>query len=430
MCAAVALVLGGASGIAQATEPAPSAPAVAPLVDEPSTTPSPTPTPEPTPTDPAPTPTPTPEPTPEPKPEPKPDPKPKPEPKPKPDLADKVVFSIDGKTITKFVKVPAGSILKINKVAPGSTIAVHEVKNKDNAVRVSKTSKNRLYKTEPLAPATRYWAKVVAKDGSKTRVNFRTLPAERAFTVSVSPRSGSGVYGVGMPIRVTFGIPIVNKAAVERALNVVSTQKLGASSWHWMSSTEAVFRPKKLLPGNAKITVKADLRSVEGAAGWYGPKVNSSFRTGDAVVLKTNFKNLTMKYIRNGKVERTFPISGGKKDWETKNGTKLITTHEKQRRLVNPDPVEGWDVLTNYAMRLTQDGEFIHDAPWNYSIGRYNNSHGCTNMTTADAKWVFENTRFGDVVKSSGASVRVSKSEYLAGYWNYSWKEWKAGSAL
>jgi lipoprotein-anchoring transpeptidase ErfK/SrfK len=147
-------------------------------------------------------------------------------------------------------------------------------------------------------------------------------------------------------------------------------------------------------------------------------------------VLKTNFKTLTMTYIRNGKVERTFPISGGKANWETKSGTKLITTHEKQRRLINPDPEDGWDVLTNYAMRITQDGEFIHDAPWNYNLGYANNSHGCTNMTTADSEWIFRNTRFGDVVKSSGSPVKVSKSEYLAGYWNYSWKEWKAGSAL
>jgi len=346
-------------------------------------------------------------------------------------LAERVEFSVNGRMVSSGTKVPYGSVLKINEVAPGSKIVVREYRDKRARVDVNKTRKNRMYKTDPLAPAIRYFAKVTAADGSKVSINFRTLPASSAFSVSVSPRVNQDEFGVGIPLRVTFGMAITDRAAVEKKLKVISTKKLGATSWHWMSSTEAVFRPKGLWPGNAKITLKADLRSVQGAGSWYGPKVTSTFRTGDAVVLKTNFRTMKMSFVRNGKVERVMPITGGKKDWETKSGTKLITTHEEQRRLINPDPVEGWDVLTNYAMRLTQDGEFIHDAPWNtWAIGKYNNSHGCTNMTVSDAEYVFKNTKFGDVVKASGTAKRVSKSEYLSGYWNYSWKEWTAGSAL
>lgn len=341
-----------------------------------------------------------------------------------------VVFRIDEQVITGFTKVDAGSTLRIENVPRGSQVAITDYKDATKTYPVRETSKSRLWKSDPLPPSTRLWARVTAPDGTSTKVNFATGKAANTFSMSVSPRPGQAPFGVGIPLRVTFSVPITNKEAVERALVVESTKNYGAGSWHWFGSTQAVFRPRKYWPGNAKITLNADLSTVEGAPGWFGPKVESSFRTGDAVVLKTDFNAHVMRVWINGKKVRSFPISGGKSGWETASGVKLITTHERDRRLVNPDPVEGWDVPVAYAMRITQDGEFIHDAPWNYNIGYANTSHGCTNMRSGDVAWVFRNTKYGDVVESKGSSRRVSTGEYLAGYWNYSWKDWKAGSAL
>ena len=341
-----------------------------------------------------------------------------------------VKFVIDGQAVRRSARVAPGTVVKIAKVHPDSEVTIVHARNPEVTFTVRETRKARVFLSPPLPPSTPVRIVVRGSDGSVAKVRVRTQRAPNTFSVSVSPSANSGVYGAGIPLRVTFSRPIWNKAAVEKALTVESTNKLGAASWHWVSSTQAVFRPKKFWPGNTTITLDADLRAVEGAPGWWGPKVKSSFRIGDQVVIRTNFRTHKLTYIRNGKKEKSFPISGGKAGWETKNGVKLITTHEKQRRLVNPDPVDGWDVLTNYAMRLTQDGEFIHDAPWNYYIGRYNTSHGCTNMYLSDVRWLFNNTRFGDIVVSGGSSRDVSKSEYLAGYWNYSWKEWTAGSAL
>jgi lipoprotein-anchoring transpeptidase ErfK/SrfK len=347
------------------------------------------------------------------------------------DMVHKVTFTIDGAQITGFTRVRAGATLTVNNVPPESTVEVYGFSDPSDVVPIRQTSRARVYRSDPLPPAARFYARVIAPDNSSVRVNFATGTAPRTFSMTVSPREGSGIYGAGIPLRVTFSQPIVNRAAVERAMNVETSKKIGAASWHWVSSTMAVFRPKRYWPGNTRVTLNADLRRVEAAPGLYGPNVKSTFRVGDQVIIRTNFTTKKMTFFRNGKLERTFPISGGKRNWETRDGTKLITSHEKQRRLINPDPVDGWNVLTNYAMRLTTSGEFIHDAPWNlYNLGRANTSHGCTNMTIPDAGWVFNNTRYGDVVVSSGSGVRVNKSEFLAGYWNYSWKEWLAGSAI
>lgn len=429
--AATALMLTSATGVALAdtiptsddtvvTEPAP----IDPIPTDPAPTdPAPTEPADPAPTDPAPTdPAPTdPEPT---------DPEPTKPSKPAKPETRKVKFLVDGAVITGSVKIPAGAVVTITGVHPDSRVEITHRKSASETFTVRESRKSRMYKSQPLPPATPLWVKVYGSDGSTAKVRVKTLPAPNTFGVTVSPREGSGTYGAGIPLRVTFSMPITNRAAVEEALVVETTKEIGKASWHWVSSTMAVFRPKDYWPGNTKITLNADLRTVEGAPGWWGPKISSTVKIGDQVIIETNFRTHQMTFIRNGVAERTFPISGGQAGWETKNGVKLITTHEKQRRLINPDPEEGWDVLTNYAMRLTQDGEFIHDAPWNYYIGRYNTSHGCTNMYLSDVKWVFENTRFGDIVESKGSSVDVSKTEYLAGYWNYSWKEWKAGSAL
>ena len=62
-----------------------------------------------------------------------------------------------------------------------------------------------------------------------------------------------------------------------------------------------------------------------------------------------------------------------------------------------------------YCTRISYSGEFLHAAPWNRSLGRANKSHGCVNLSTADAKWVYENFIVGDVVdvKNSPRTLQI-----------------------
>jgi lipoprotein-anchoring transpeptidase ErfK/SrfK len=345
-----------------------------------------------------------------------------------------VVFEIEGQPLgkpsgSKVITLKPGSVLKLRNVPEGATIAVVDKKDAQFVLAVRETNKARTWVTDTLPPARRLWVTVTDTQGNVVgRTNFKMDQAEKSFTVDVWPKANN--MGAGVPLVVDFGIPITNKEAVEKALVVTSDKDFGEAGWFWVDSTKAVFRPRNYWPGNATITLNANLTSIEGAKGVWGPRVQSSFKTGDQVILKVNLNKHTMKYSRNGVEERTFKISGGMPKWETEAGTKILTAHIPNKRLYNPDPEEGWDVTVNWAIRVNDNGEYIHDAPWNYNIGYANTSHGCTNLTVSDMQWIWRNTKFGDVAEYTGSDFKIGTDDYLAGYWNYTWPEWKRGSAL
>ena len=345
-----------------------------------------------------------------------------------------VVFEAEGKALgkptgSKVITLQPGTVLKMRNVPEGSNISIVDKKDAQFAIAVREADKARMWVTDNLPPARRLWVTVTDSAGNVIgRTNFKMGRAEKTFTLDVWPKGTD--MGSGVPLVVDFGIPITNKAEVERALVVTSDKDFGEAGWLWVDSQRAVFRPRDYWPAHATITLNANLSSVEGAKGAYGPKVSSSFKTGDQVVLKVNLTKHTMKYTRNGVEERTFKISGGMAGWETESGTKIITAKITPKRLYNPDPEEGWDVTVDYGIRVNDNGEYIHDAPWNYSIGYANTSHGCTNMTPSDMAWIWRNTKFGDVAEYTGSNVKIGTDDYLAGYWNYTWPEWKRGSAL
>jgi lipoprotein-anchoring transpeptidase ErfK/SrfK len=77
-------------------------------------------------------------------------------------------------------------------------------------------------------------------------------------------------------------------------------------------------------------------------------------------------------------------------------------------------------------MRLTYSGEFLHAAPWSMgSQGRANVSHGCTGMSTADAKWIYENSKVGDVVIYKHSDRPLEPGNGYTG-WNMSFDKWQA----
>lgn len=343
-----------------------------------------------------------------------------------------VRFEIAGEEVNNGVKVKPGDALKIRNVPSGGYVTVTDKKNPDRQIEVLETNKAHMFTTEALPPSGRLYVTVYDVQGNAvSQVNFFTVKAEKSFSVDVWPKDKN--LGAGVPLVVTFGIRITDKAAVERQLKVTSDKDFGEASWFWIDedgTSKAVFRPRNYWPGKATVRLDANLTTVEGAEGYWGPKVSSTFGIGDQVVLRVNLRKHTMKYTINGETTRTFAISGGMAGWETESGTKILTAHIPDKRLYNPDPEEGWDVTVNWAIRVNDNGEYIHDAPWNYSIGYANLSHGCTNMTPSDMQWLFRNTKFGDVAEYNGSPVKMGTDDYLAGYWNYKWNEWKKGSAL
>ena len=256
--------------------------------------------------------------------------------------------------------------------------------------------------------------------------------------------------GVGTLPKITFSRDISNTAAVERHL-VVSAQigrgviRPVAGAWGWVSDRSAVFRPKDYWPGNAKIRIVSDLdRVVLGKSGptfLIGSKqLNKTFQfnTAREFIAKVDGATKKMNVYIDGKKVHTFPVSLGKADWETRNGTKVVSTSKEPNKIYRSEslgltaPEDQYELEAHWNTRLTPTGEFIHSAPWAYSrLGRYNGSHGCTNMYEQDAEWFYKNTIPGDIVyfTSTGGNT-VEPWNGPGGLWNIPWSKWVKKSAL
>ncbi len=293
-----------------------------------------------------------------------------------------------------------------------------------------------------LEPGLRYRVRSVAEDAdglrTKHRRTFRTdaLSLDQQTFPSIAPLAGETV-GVGMPVIVQFDVAVTDKASIERHLSVRSSPQQ-AGSWHWISDHEVHWRPRSYWQPGTEVTVDADINSIPAGRGVFGQLSRStSFTVGDAMVSKVDIQRHTMKVFRNGTLLRTLPITTGKAGFTTRSGTKVVIEKFRERRMNaetvgiaegNPEYYDIDDV--EYAMRLTYSGEFIHAAPWSVgSQGSANVSHGCTGMSPADAGWLYNLSKRGDVVEYVGSDRPMTMTNGY-GDWNASFADYKAGSAL
>jgi lipoprotein-anchoring transpeptidase ErfK/SrfK len=296
--------------------------------------------------------------------------------------------------------------------------------------------------TTRLEPGTDYVISAAAtrSDGEsvqRTR-RFHTvdLTLDEQTYAAVAPLDGETV-GVGMPVIVTFDLPVTDKALFEKHMRVTSTpaQK---GSWYWLSDREAHYRPASYWQAGTDVSVDLDVNSLPAGNGIYGQEDRQvSFHVGDAHVYKVNAQTHQMQVFSNGALLRTIPITTGKPGFTTRSGTKVIIEKFAKKRMnsetvgINRNSPEAYDIDdVRWAMRVTYSGEFLHAAPWSVgSQGYANVSHGCTGMSTADAGWLYAMSRRGDVVEYTGTD-RWMTLENGYGDWNLSFPDWKAGSAL
>jgi lipoprotein-anchoring transpeptidase ErfK/SrfK len=293
-----------------------------------------------------------------------------------------------------------------------------------------------------LEPGGTYQIKTVAVDDEdrvlrETR-KFHTddLTLDEQTYPSIAPLEGETV-GVGMPIIVTFDIPVTDRAAIERHLSVESQPQV-RGTWHWYSDTEVHFRPRNLWKAGSEVTVNADINSIDAGNGVYGQLDRSvTFDIGDKVVSRIKVDKHRMDVFINGEHARRIPISAGKQGFETRSGTKIIMEKFRVKRMnaattgINRNDPEYYNIPdVRWAMRVTYSGEFIHGAPWSVGDqGDANVSHGCVGMSLDDAKWLYDRSLRGDVVHVTGTDREMEPGN---GYtdWNVSFQEYKEGSAL
>ncbi|MCZ3388847.1 MAG: Ig-like domain-containing protein [Actinomycetia bacterium] len=291
----------------------------------------------------------------------------------------------------------------------------------------------------PLQYDSRYdvTARAADSDGvaTQTKTWVRTVEPKRVAYTGLSPY-GETVVGVGMPVIMTFDQPVQRKAAVEKNLSV-ATKPAAVGGWYWVNDQMVRWRPKEYWKPGTDVTVRSRLEGVNLGDGVWGDDNDlARFSVGDSTISTVNIGTSTMAVEQNGNVVRKIPVTTGKPGWETRIGTKVIIS--KQRQVVmdaatidvdKSDP-EYYRLDVEYAMRLTWSGEYVHAAPWSVeSQGVENVSHGCTGMSTEDASWFYNLAKPGDIVNYVNGSRAM---EPWNGYtdWNISWQQWKKGSAL
>lgn len=210
-----------------------------------------------------------------------------------------------------------------------------------------------------------------------------------------NPTNGSMV-GVAKPIIINFQRPIADRALAEQAVHISSTPAV-PGKFYWMSTTQLRWRPIDFWPANTTVSIDAS-----------GTK--SSFRTGDSLVATIDNATLQMEVMRNGVLEKTMPVSLGKPGYETPNGTYYVLEKfadmvmDSSTYGVPVDAAEGYKLEVKDAVRINNAGIFVHGAPWSVADqGKRNVSHGCINLSAANAQWFYDNFGSGDpvVVKNS-----------------------------
>jgi lipoprotein-anchoring transpeptidase ErfK/SrfK len=285
----------------------------------------------------------------------------------------------------------------------------------------------------------------------------RKLPKARVWAGASFNAAGNGLgvdwtrtkLGVGTLPEISFSRAIPDKRVVEEHLTVTAVLPDGRTkkvkgAWGWISERTAVFRPQKYWPGNATIRITSTLDgAVMGKSGKkfiIGKRdlaTTWTFKTDRKLIAKVDGSKVRMNVFIDGEKVKTFPVSLGKDEWETRNGVKVISTQKEAQKTYRSTslglgPEEHYELDAPWNTRLTPTGEFIHTATWAYGrIGRYNGSHGCTNMYEQDAKWIFDKTIPGDVVLyTNTGGTTVQSWNGPGGLWNIPWDQWLKKSAL
>jgi lipoprotein-anchoring transpeptidase ErfK/SrfK len=254
-------------------------------------------------------------------------------------------------------------------------------------------------------------------------------------------RSGS-TYGVGQPICVGFSSAPSDKNAAVKAMDVQIDPPVEIR-WRWIDNKTVHARPEQYWATGTKITVKAKLFGVNLGKGMYGKSDNSaSFTIGPSHIAIADSNTHYMKVFVDGKLVKNMPCSMGKGgtvtgsngetiNFWTNSGVHVMLSKELVHRMSSAsfgitdksDP-NYYDEDIDLACRISYSGEFTHSAPWSVADqGRRNVSHGCINLSPANAKWIYDNFRLGDIVEVKNTPRKLALWNGL-GDWNTPWSQW------
>jgi lipoprotein-anchoring transpeptidase ErfK/SrfK len=303
---------------------------------------------------------------------------------------------------------------------------------------------------EPLGYGKTYAVTATAANTAgrqtKATARFSTVTPVTYTLPYLFPGPSIKQVGIAQPITVHFDEPIADRAAAERALHVTATPAT-QGGWYWFDDQNVHWRPRTLWKPGTHVTVQAKVYGVNVGNGIYGQQdVSTSFMIGPARVATIDDRTHMMTVQISGKVVRHIPVSMGRGGCiEVKGKTICFTTesgvHVVQEKyavkemssesygLPVTDPL-GYKEKIPLAVRISGGGVFVHAASWSVADqGVRNVSHGCVNISPANADWFYHTFSYGDVVDIKHTAVTMRLYDKY-GDWSLSWAKWLAGSAL
>jgi lipoprotein-anchoring transpeptidase ErfK/SrfK len=254
----------------------------------------------------------------------------------------------------------------------------------------------------PFAPPPAAAQPAVIPEGTPAGQNPTPYVGEPVFAPpTFNPTNGSKV-GAAKPIYINFARPIADRAMAEQAIHISSIPPV-PGRFYWTSDTQVRWRPQDFWPAGTVVNIDAS-----------GTK--SSFTVPEQLVATIDDATHQMQVVRNGKLEKTIPVSMGMAagGHTTPNGTYYVLEKfpdivmDSSTYGVPVSSAQGYKVHVQLAVRIDNSGNFVHSAPWSVGDqGVRNVSHGCINISPDNAKWFYDNFGSGDAI-----GVKNSKGIY------------------
>ncbi len=296
---------------------------------------------------------------------------------------------------------------------------------------------------EPLGYGRSYTVAgtAIGTDGQTVPIagSYTTVTPVDQITTSISPGDGA-VVGVAMPVEVHFGFEPKDRALIEKSVKIgTNPQVEGAWAWirhdgdKWPSLD---WRPKSYWPSGTIVHVESDIYGVDFGGGYYGgSNVTSDFTIGRNQVVLADAKAHHIVVQRDGVTVATYDASYGSGDdigdanRVTRSGIHVVNDKKETTKMSNP--AYGYTNLTeHWAVRISNNGEFIHQNQGTVdSQGVVNVSHGCVNLSAANAQAYFESAIIGDPVEVTNTSVQLSPDDGDIYDWAIPWDQWLTMSA-